>query len=156
MGVKYVGAHRETLQRVCLQEHRMNLGHLHNILNSGGRGNAEAQGDGPGSARNHDEVLLVGVVNNLGRDIRAVHSLQEPLPEPGYLMAPLEARAVNHQVDSGVILALLQGVPGALLCGGQHLEGAGCACQAALPIFQELNVIALRPHCVGNNKYHCV
>ena len=43
-------------------------------------------------------------------------------PNPGQRMAPLEARAVNNQVHNGHILALLQGVPRALLGGAQDLE----------------------------------
>ena len=84
----------------------MGLRHIKQLLRDSGGAVAKTHRDGPCGTRNHSEVLLVCLIDHL-RGHLCARCLGEPLPSPGHLVAPLEARTMHDQVYSGHVLTLL-------------------------------------------------
>ena len=144
------------LRTVSLQHHCIDFRHIEELLHNSGCIVAEARGDCSRRVSDHSEICCVGVEEHLGCDVRGRHGIQETLPQPGQLVTALEARPVHYEVHRRHVLALLQGIPHALLGRVEALEHEGCRKQAPLPVVQHVEVVGFRANCIGNGEDHGV
>ena len=106
VGVK----HGVALKRVRLQEHRTNIRRIIKLLQDSSEDVEETQ------RPSGTQSLPVCITEQLRSHLRT-RCLGEQLPNPGHLVALLEARTMLGQVKR----TLLQGIPHAFLWSVQHI-----------------------------------